>query len=59
VEIFLKFHLDEESGTCSIMEIIHSYRNSIEDSFPDWTSEEAVEALNKIKEIKNEISTGK
>jgi len=49
---------DTEIGTCSIYEFIYSYRNSIESPFPDLTSQEANNALNMIKRIKNEIASG-
>ncbi|ORX57945.1 periplasmic binding protein-like II [Piromyces finnis] len=46
-----------EIGTCSILEFIHSYRESINSPYPGLASDEAVKALEKIKEIKNTISS--
>jgi len=43
---------------CSIYEIIHSYRESLNSTFPGFNSPLAIDALNKLMEIKNEISSG-
>ncbi|ORX85085.1 hypothetical protein BCR32DRAFT_265919 [Anaeromyces robustus] len=43
---------------CSTYEFLYSFRNSINSPFPEMTSQEAVNALEKIKKIKNTISSG-
>ncbi|ORX85072.1 hypothetical protein BCR32DRAFT_242070 [Anaeromyces robustus] len=53
------FFLDSEGGTCSIYETIYSFRDSINSPFPGITSQKAIDALEKIKEVKNELSSGK
>ncbi|KAG4107687.1 hypothetical protein H8356DRAFT_1023974 [Neocallimastix lanati (nom. inval.)] len=50
------FPLDEV-GTCSIVESIHSYRDTPESPFPELTSQNAIDALEMMKTIKNEISS--
>jgi len=47
----------QENYICSLYEFLYSYRNEVNSPFPDITSDEAVEALEKIKEIKNRISS--
>ncbi|ORX85084.1 periplasmic binding protein-like II [Anaeromyces robustus] len=49
--------VDDEGGICSIYEFMYSFRNSINSPFPKIPSQEAVDALEKIKEIKNTISS--
>ncbi|ORX51131.1 hypothetical protein BCR36DRAFT_45873, partial [Piromyces finnis] len=44
-------------GMSSIYEIIYSFRNEKNDPFPDLLSENAIKALEKIKEIKERISS--
>ena len=48
----------KELGMCSIYEFIHTFRKSVESPFPDITSEEAVNALNMMKRLKEEIASG-
>ncbi|ORX76240.1 hypothetical protein BCR32DRAFT_304052 [Anaeromyces robustus] len=50
------FNYDVE-GICSINEFIYSYRNSVDSSFPDLTSQESIDALEMIKKLKNELSS--
>jgi len=50
--------LVDEVGTCSIVESIHSYRDTPESPFPELTSQNAIDALEMMKTIKNEISSG-
>ncbi|KAL6590477.1 periplasmic binding protein-like II [Neocallimastix californiae] len=45
-----------EIGICSIYEFIYSFRNSVESSFPNIRSQEAVNALEKMKEIKEKLN---
>ena len=47
-----------EIGICSIYEFIYSFRNSVESSFPNIRSQEAVNALEKMKEIKEKLNLG-
>eukprot|EP00833_Pecoramyces_ruminatium_P008823 jgi/Orpsp1_1/1182855/evm.model.c7180000082928.1 len=46
-----------EIGTISIYEFIYSYRDSIDSPFPELTSQTAINALKKLKKIKEEISS--
>jgi len=48
---------DYETGFGSIIEYIHSFRDSATDNFPGFTSENAVAALNKMKEIREFASS--
>jgi len=48
---------DYETCVSSTQEFIYSYRKSVDSPYPEYTSEEAVNALNKIKEIMNKISS--
>ncbi|ORX82973.1 periplasmic binding protein-like II [Anaeromyces robustus] len=48
---------DDESGSSTIIEFIHSYRELKEDPFPDLDSQIAIDALEKLKELKNKTST--
>jgi len=45
-------------GFCSIYEFIYSYRNSVLSPFPSLLSSEALNALKKIKEIKEKLFLG-
>jgi len=44
---------------CSIYQYIYSNRDNVTSSFPKLESQLAIDALNKMKEIKNKISSGK
>ncbi|ORX80129.1 periplasmic binding protein-like II [Anaeromyces robustus] len=48
---------ETEVGTCSLYEFIYSFRNKRESPFPELTDEVSIKALEKINEIKNEISS--
>ncbi|KAG4083812.1 periplasmic binding protein-like II [Neocallimastix lanati (nom. inval.)] len=48
---------DSEQGTCSIYEFIYSCRDSKESKFPELTNQTTINALKKLKEIKNKISS--
>jgi len=54
---FLGHLPDTENGLVTILQYIHSFRDSSNDKFPEYTSENAVAALEKMKEIKNKAST--
>jgi len=42
----------------SIFDFIYSFRNSTNTVFPGFDSPEAIDALNMLKKIKEEISSG-
>jgi len=42
----------------SIYEYIYSFRDSYELPFPEYTSQSTINALEMLKKIKNEISSG-
>eukprot|EP00833_Pecoramyces_ruminatium_P006823 jgi/Orpsp1_1/1180855/evm.model.c7180000074881.1 len=48
---------DCEEGTGSLYEFIYSFRDSVESEFPELTSKNAIEALEMIKRMKEEISS--
>ncbi|ORX82997.1 periplasmic binding protein-like II [Anaeromyces robustus] len=48
---------DSESELISAIEFIHSFRNSIDSPTPEYDSKEAINALNKIKQIKDELES--
>ncbi|KAG4087968.1 periplasmic binding protein-like II [Neocallimastix lanati (nom. inval.)] len=48
---------NEELGTCSLYEYLYSFRDSKESPFPDLTSQNVKDALEKLKKIKEEISS--
>jgi len=51
-------YIEYETAICSIQEFIYSYRDKKESPFPNYTSHQAVNALNMIKRLKNELSSG-
>ena len=53
------YFLDDITGSNSIYEFIYSFRNSVDDPFPEFLNSAASDALEKLKEIKEEISSGK
>ena len=48
-----KNHLEYETNLSSIEEFIFSYRDSVDSPYPDYHNMEVIDALNKLKEIKN------
>jgi len=48
---------DVEIFVCSIQEFIHSFRKTKDSPFPGYTSDEAFEALEKLKEMKETIAS--
>ncbi|ORX79715.1 periplasmic binding protein-like II [Anaeromyces robustus] len=48
---------EDEASFCSAHEFIYSFRKSKEAPFPDYTSQEVIDALNKIKEVMKEVSS--
>jgi len=54
---FIGHYPDTENGLVTILQFIHSFRDSSTDKFPEYTSDNAIEALEKIKYIKEAAST--
>ncbi|ORX64393.1 periplasmic binding protein-like II [Anaeromyces robustus] len=48
---------DSESAMLSATEVIHSFRKSKDSPIPEYDSKEAIDALNKIKQIKDELNS--
>ncbi|KAL6625024.1 hypothetical protein U3516DRAFT_823967 [Neocallimastix sp. 'constans'] len=46
-----------ESGTCTLYEFIYSYRNAVEDPYPQFPSKESIDALEMMKKLKQGIDT--
>lgn len=55
--IFFYTIIDNEMGMCSIYEFIYSFRESINSPFPDIQSQQTIDSLNMMKNIKNTISS--
>eukprot|EP00833_Pecoramyces_ruminatium_P014675 jgi/Orpsp1_1/1188707/evm.model.d7180000066608.1 len=49
----------DEIGTSSLYEYIYSFRDNIDDPFPDFRSSNSLKALKMLKKIKKEISSDK
>ncbi|ORX86781.1 hypothetical protein BCR32DRAFT_275137 [Anaeromyces robustus] len=49
---------DSDYGTCSIYQFLYSFRNDVKSPMPQLTSQEAIDALEMMRKIKNEISSG-
>jgi len=54
---YLAHFPEYENGMVSLLEFIHSFRNSPNDKFPEYTSTNAAAALEEMKRIKEEAST--
>ncbi|ORX80036.1 hypothetical protein BCR32DRAFT_245916 [Anaeromyces robustus] len=50
---------NNENTMCSIYQFLYSYRDEKDSGLPDFNSETASNAFDKLMQIKNEISTGK
>eukprot|EP00833_Pecoramyces_ruminatium_P014442 jgi/Orpsp1_1/1188474/evm.model.d7180000065132.1 len=48
---------DNENTVCSIYEFIYSFRNTKTSPMPEFNSKEALEALYKLDEVKNRVSS--
>jgi len=48
---------DNEMGTCSLFEFFHSFRKSADSKFPNFQSEEMLEALEMMKKLMKEVSS--
>ncbi|ORX50293.1 hypothetical protein BCR36DRAFT_224354, partial [Piromyces finnis] len=49
--------LNDESCLCSVYEFIYSYRNNINDTIPNYRSQDAIKAMDKIYYLKKNLST--
>jgi ABC-type glycerol-3-phosphate transport system substrate-binding protein len=54
---YLAHFPEYENGLVSLLEFIHSFRDSPNDKFPEYTSDNAVAALEEMKKIKENAST--
>lgn len=54
---YLAHFPEYENGLAAILEFMHSFRDNPTDNFPDYTSENAAAAIEKMKEIRNVAST--
>jgi len=54
--MFLK--IDEYDGPYSFIEFIYSCRESVDSPFPDLNSQTTLNALELLKKMKKEISSG-
>ncbi|KAL6625951.1 hypothetical protein U3516DRAFT_622772 [Neocallimastix sp. 'constans'] len=50
---------NNENSVCSLYQILYSYRETKDSPLPEFTSQAGVDALNKLLEIKNKISSYK
>ncbi|KAL6605284.1 periplasmic binding protein-like II [Neocallimastix sp. 'constans'] len=57
IVIFNGLFTDNEAGSTTIIEFLHSYRDAINDPFPNFKSPNAVNALKMMKKLKNELSS--
>ncbi|ORX46582.1 periplasmic binding protein-like II [Piromyces finnis] len=48
---------DVDNSICSFYDFIYSFRNSKDSPLPEMTSQTAIKALNKMKEVKDNISS--
>ncbi|ORX87141.1 hypothetical protein BCR32DRAFT_11612 [Anaeromyces robustus] len=48
---------DNENTMCSLYQLLYSYRDTVDSPLPDFGSKTAIEAVNKIMEIKDRISS--
>ncbi|ORX75703.1 periplasmic binding protein-like II [Anaeromyces robustus] len=48
---------DSETGSCSLIEFIHSFRKSKKSPYPEARSQETGDALTMIKKLKDELSS--
>lgn len=46
-----------EMGTCSLYEFIYTFRDEVDSPYPDYNSKEAIEALEMMKTLKEEIAS--
>jgi len=49
---------ESELSTCSAIEILHSFRDTVDSDTPSYTSDNALKAFEKLKELKEKISSG-
>ncbi|ORX47393.1 hypothetical protein BCR32DRAFT_273624 [Anaeromyces robustus] len=55
---YLGYFPDADSEVCSFLEFVHGFRDKLENDIPEYRSNNAINSLNKIKEIKKKISSG-
>jgi len=58
IKIFIYVKLIEYNGSIPIYEFINSYRDSNDAPHPELTDINTIAALEKLKEMKNEIGEG-
>jgi len=51
------YFTNDDNSICSLYDFIYSYRDSKESPLPDFNSPEANNAINKLKEVKKELSS--
>jgi len=49
--------LENENSVCSLYEFVYSFRDERSSPFPHFDSETAYEALEKLVEVKNRVSS--
>jgi len=54
---YLAHFPEYENGLVTILEFMHSFRDSPTDKFPDYTSDNAAAAIEKMREVRNKAST--
>jgi len=55
--IFTPVFTYDEMAICTAIEFLYSFRDTVESGMPDYTSDNCIRALDKIKEIKEKISS--
>jgi len=55
---FFKKKKEQEAAIMSALEFIYSFRKTKDSPYPKYTDQEAIDALNKIKEVKDALSSG-
>ena len=50
--------IDNELAICSSTELLYSFRDTVDSDIPSYTSKTAIRALEKVKEIKEKVSSG-
>jgi len=51
------FIIGNENTMCSLYQLIYSYRDTKDSEIPEFTSQNAIDAVNKILEIRDKISS--
>ena len=58
INILFNKYIEYETTLISAQEVIYSFRKTKDSPYPNYTDQEAIDALNKIKEVKNALSSG-